>query len=90
MANSRQAGKRARQGKKRHCHNASRCTEMRTYIKRVFSAIQVGDNVKAITEYRLAVSVIDRLACRGIIHKNKAARSKRRLNAHIKAIVQAP
>ncbi|MDO8332804.1 MAG: 30S ribosomal protein S20, partial [Pseudomonas sp.] len=41
---------------------------------------------KAQAAYVLAVPVIDRMADKGIIHKNKAARHKSRLNAHVKAL----
>ncbi|HEY6611531.1 MAG TPA: 30S ribosomal protein S20, partial [Pseudomonas sp.] len=47
------------------------------------------DLAKAQVAYTAAVPVIDRLADKGIIHKNKAARHKSRLNGHIKALAQA-
>jgi small subunit ribosomal protein S20 len=59
---------------------------VRTYIKRVISAIQTGDHATATQAFTLAVPVIDRMADRGILHKNKAARHKSRLNAAIKAL----
>jgi small subunit ribosomal protein S20 len=59
---------------------------VRTYIKKVVAAIQTGDAEKAKTAYAAAVPVIDRIADKGIIHKNKAARHKSRLNAQIKAL----
>ena len=86
MANSPQARKRARQGEKRRNHNASLRSLVRTNIKRVVAAIQSGDAEKAKEAYTAAVPVIDRMADKGIIHKNKAARHKSRLNAQIKAL----
>ncbi len=86
MANSRQARKRARQAEKRRRHNASRRSMMRTYIKKVVKAIEAGDKEAAVAAYEAAVPIIDRMANKGIIHKNKAARHKSRLNAHIKAM----
>ena len=59
---------------------------MRTNIKRVIAAIQTGDAEQARAAYTAAVPVIDRMADKGIIHKNKAARHKSRLNAQIKAL----
>jgi ribosomal protein S20 len=44
---------------------------------------------KAQAAYVLAVPVIDRMADKGIIHKNKAARHKSRLNGHVKALKEA-
>lgn len=86
MANLLQARKRARQNEKRRQHNASLRSMVRTYIKKTYAAIQSGniDNAKA--AYGAAVPVIDRMADKGIIHKNKAARHKSRLNAQIKAM----
>ncbi len=86
MANSAQAKKRARQAEKNRQHNVSRRSNMRTHIKRVLKAIQDGNRELATTEYRLATSILDKMATAGLIHKNKAARHKSRLNSHIKAL----
>jgi small subunit ribosomal protein S20 len=86
VANSPQARKRARQAEKRRSHNASLRSLVRTNIKRVVAAIQTGDPQQAKAAYDQAVPVIDRLADKGIIHKNKAARHKSRLNAQIRAL----
>lgn len=83
MANSRQSRKRARQAEKRRQHNTSRRSEMRTYLKQVLSAIEAGNKQLAAEVYRKACSSLDVLASKGQIHKNKAARHKSRLNAHI-------
>tara|TARA_R110002167_G_scaffold1445_2_gene7093 strand:+ start:18699 stop:18890 length:192 start_codon:yes stop_codon:yes gene_type:complete len=56
---------------------------VRTYLKKVLAAIDSGDYEKATTAYNAAVPVIDRMADKGIIHKNKAARHKSRLNTAI-------
>nr|VFJ54194.1 MAG: small subunit ribosomal protein S20 [Candidatus Kentron sp. FM]VFJ66932.1 MAG: small subunit ribosomal protein S20 [Candidatus Kentron sp. FM]VFK12592.1 MAG: small subunit ribosomal protein S20 [Candidatus Kentron sp. FM] len=86
MANSSQSKKRAHQAQKRRAHNISRRSMLRTYLKRVKRAIEMGDKEGAQLAFGGAVPIIDRMAGRGIIHKNKAARHKRRLNAHIKAM----
>ena len=86
MANSPQARKRARQSEKRRVLNASLRSKMRTFIKYVQKAILAKDSNLATEQYRMAVSFIDKLANKGIIHKNKAARHKRNLNSHIKNI----
>jgi small subunit ribosomal protein S20 len=61
---------------------------VRTYIKKVVAAIKSGDAEAAKNAYITAVPVIDRIADKGIIHKNKAARHKSRLNAQIKELAQ--
>lgn len=86
MANSPQARKRAKQGESRRRHNASFRSMVRTQIKKVDAAIEGGDHAAATEAYNAAVPVIDRMADRGIIHKNKAARHKSRLNTAVKAL----
>lgn len=86
MANSAQARKRARQGEKRRRHNAARRSLLRTRIKQVVQAIEEGDKEKAQAAYQRAVPVIDTMAGDAIIHKNKAARHKSRLNTRIRAL----
>jgi len=86
LANTPQARKRAKQAETRRNHNASFRSMVRTYIKRVDAAIDNKDYDTATTAYNNAVPIIDRMADKGIIHKNKAARHKRRLNASIKAL----
>jgi small subunit ribosomal protein S20 len=86
VANTPQAKKRARQNEKARKHNASLRSMVRTYLKKVVAAIDAGDAEKAKTAYAEAVPVIDRMADKGIIHKNKAARHKSRLNARIKSL----
>ncbi|MFM7274717.1 MAG: 30S ribosomal protein S20 [Gammaproteobacteria bacterium] len=86
MANTVQAKKRARTAEKNRQHNASFRSMVRTAIKRVVAAIETKDAEKARAAYTAAVPVIDRMADKGIIHKNKAARHKSRLSAQIKAL----
>lgn len=84
MANTAQAKKRARQAEKHRQHNASLRSMMRTQIKKVTKALAEGRKDDARKLYDEAVPVIDRMARKGLIHKNKAARHKSRLSAHIK------
>jgi small subunit ribosomal protein S20 len=89
MANSAQARKRARQAVKQRAHNASLRSTLRTAIKRVRKAIQAGDKSAAQAVFQESVSVIDRIADKKIIHKNKASRHKSRLSDQIKALTAA-
>jgi small subunit ribosomal protein S20 len=89
MANSAQARKRARQAVKQRAHNASLRSTLRTAIKRVRKAIQAGDKTAAQAVFQESVSVIDRIADKKIIHKNKASRHKSRLSDQIKALTAA-
>ena len=59
---------------------------IRTYVKKVVKALDAKDKNAAEAAYKEMVPVLDRYADRGMIHKNKAARHKSRLIAHIKAL----
>jgi small subunit ribosomal protein S20 len=61
-------------------------SRLRTYIKKVLIAVDSGDVALAQTAFREAVPVIDSSVTKGLIHKNRAARSKSRLNARVKAL----
>ena len=78
MANSPGAKKRARQAVTRRAHNMGMRAMMRTYVKNVYYAIEKGE-----AAFKDAVPAIDRMANKGLIHRNKAARHKSRLNHHI-------
>ncbi len=86
MANTAQARKRARQSVELNKHNSSLRSMFRTAIKRVRSAIEAGDKAVAAQVLQKATSVIDSVADKNIIHKNKAARHKSRLNAAVKSL----
>ena len=86
MANIASARKRARQSEKRRLHNVGFRSMMRTQIKKVITAIQSGDKQAASAAYSVAVPVIDRMANKGLTHKNKAARHKQKLNTQIRAL----
>jgi len=86
LANSAQSKKRAKQSEKRRRHNASQRSAMRTASKKTISAISGGDAAVASTAYAAAVPALDRAVSQGIIHKNKAARHKSRLNTKVKAL----
>ncbi len=86
MANTAQAKKRARQAEKSRQHNADLRSKLRTNIKNTIKAIETGNKEAAQAAYTAAVPVIDNMMGKGIIHANKAARHKSRLNGHIKAM----
>lgn len=86
MANSPQARKRARQAERRRIRNASDRSRARSSVKKVVAAIEAGDREVAASALRLAEPVIDKMAAKGILHRNKAARHKRRLAARIRQL----
>jgi len=86
LANSASAKKRARQANISRSRNMGARAMMRTYIKKVYYAIEAGDKGAAETAYKDAVPVIDRTASKGLIHANKAARHKSRMNNNIRSM----
>ena len=86
MANIASAKKAARQSEKRRALNASQRSQLRGAIKRVQAAIKAGDKVAARGILRDASKVIDTIADKKIVHKNKASRHKSRLSAAVKAM----
>ncbi len=86
MANSAQARKRARQSAKQRLHNMALRSEYRTAVKKVRKAVAAGDKAAAQAIFQASMRVIDSIADKKIVHKNKAARHKSRLSAAIKAM----
>ncbi len=86
MANTVQAKKRVRQAQKHRQHNAAMRSMLRTHIKKVLKAAENKDGAAAKTAFQAAMSVIDRAAGKGLIHKNSAARHKSRLNQRLRAL----
>ena len=86
MANIRSAKKRARQAAVARIANTSQRSMYRTLIRNVIKAIDAKDKAKAEAAYKEMTPVLDRYAAKGMIHKNKAARHKSRLNDRIKAL----
>ena len=86
MANIASARKRARQTEKRRLHNASLKSRMRTAVKNVLKAIRKGDRSEAESAFKFAESILNSSVNKRLIHRNKAARHKRRMNAKIKVM----
>ena len=87
MANSKSAEKRIRTSERRRQHNRPYRSAARTMVKKAEFAIQAGDQDAARTAVTQAVSMLDRIATKGIVHRNNAARRKARLMAKFNAIV---
>ncbi len=76
MAQHKSAEKRARQSNERRTMNRIKKSEMKTLLKKV---ITEKDKAKASAALDEAFSSLDKLASKGLIHKNKAANQKSRL-----------
>ncbi|HEX9656668.1 MAG TPA: 30S ribosomal protein S20 [Bacteroidota bacterium] len=73
MAQHPSALKRARASKRREVRNTALKTRMKTAVKRVRTAT---DKEKALVELKKTAKLLDQMAAKGIIHKNKAANNK--------------
>lgn len=84
MPNIKSAKKRVVIAEKARQRNVAARSKMRTLIKNVLKAIESNDKAKATEAFAIAEPILDRAACKGLIHKNKAARHKSNLAAKIK------
>ncbi len=89
MANTIQAKKRARQAEAHRARNAAQRSALRSAIKTVRVAVDKQDKDGAQSAFRTASSVIDRMARKGFIHKNAAARYKSGLNSKVRVLAKA-
>ena len=86
MANTKSAEKRARQAVASRAQNIAQRSKARSAVRKVVEAINAGKKAEAAAALKAAAPVIDSMARKGIIHRNKAARHKSRLAAQIKAM----
>jgi len=86
LANSKSAKKRIRVAERRRQRNKPLRTSARTFVKKAEVAIAGGDPATAEAATREAISALDRVASKGAIHKNNAARRKSRLMAKLNSL----
>ena len=86
MANTTSAKKRVRRDERKTAMNASRRNRVRTFIKKIETAIDEGDRPSANTAFRAAQPELMRSVSRGVFKKNTASRKLSRLSRRIKAI----
>jgi len=79
MPNHKSAEKRMRQNEKRRNINRGNRTKVRTYIKKLRSALESGKTDEISRILPEAMSVIDKSVQKGVMHANAAARYKSRL-----------
>ncbi len=89
MANTASARKRIRQTEVRTARNTARKSRMRTFIKKVETAIASGNKQAAAAALREAQPELQRASGKGVIHANTVSRKLSRLSARVKAIATA-
>lgn len=86
MANTKSAEKRAHEAIARRARNVAHRSKVRGAVRKVVEAIRAGKKDEAQAALKAAGPVIDAMARKGIIHRNKAARHKSRLASQVKAL----
>ena len=86
MANIKSARKRARQAPKRRERNMSLRTVARSAVKDVKKAIAAGDKKAAVAALVKSQAAIDRVAAKGVLHRNAGNRHKSRLAHAVKGL----
>lgn len=89
MAHHKDAIKRIKQNEKRRARNRHYRSRMRNQIKRLREVVAAGDVTQAQEQLRTTISLIHRVASKGVIHRNQAARRISRLNKAVKTIATA-
>jgi small subunit ribosomal protein S20 len=86
MPHHKSAEKRLRQTETRTATNRARLSRVRTFVKKVESAISSGDKDAAQSAFRIAQPELHRATTKGVLHKNTVARKLSRLAARINAL----
>jgi small subunit ribosomal protein S20 len=86
MANHKSAEKRIRQIAKRTAINRARTSRVRTFVKKVETAIATGDKGAAQVAFQLAQPELHRAVTKGVLHKNTVSRKLSRLATRINAL----
>lgn len=86
MANTPQAKKRIRRNDRRAEINGARVSRIRTFIKKVESALESGDKAAASVALAAAQPELQRGVAKGVLHRNTASRKFSRLNKRVQAL----
>ncbi len=86
MASHKSAEKRLRQTEKRTADNRARLSRVRTFVKKVETAIETGNKETAQSALRLAQPELHRATTKGVLHKNTVSRKLSRLAARVNAL----
>ena len=86
MANTPQAKKRIRRNDKRAEINGARMSRIRSFVKKVETALEAGDKDAARTALQAAQPEMARGVARGVLHKNTVARKMSRLSKRVAAL----
>lgn len=83
MASHDSALKAHRQNIQRRDHNRQMRSRLRGALRDIRAAIDAGDPAKLKDALRSTISLVDKMATKGIIHRNAAGRYKSRLSSRV-------
>ncbi len=86
MANTPQAKKRIRRNARRNEINGNRVSRIRTFVKKVETALEAGDKAAAAAALTAAQPELARGVAKGVLHKNMASRKFSRLTKRVAAL----
>ena len=86
MANHKSAEKRIRQTERRTAVNKARLSRIRTFVKKVETALDAGDKASAQAAFLAAQPELQRGVTKGVLHKNTAARKISRLAHRLRTL----
>lgn len=86
MPHHKSAEKRLRQTEKRAVVNRNRLSRVRTFVKKVETAIETGDKTAAQSAFQEAQPELHRATTKGVMHRNTVARKLSRLATRINAL----
>lgn len=86
MPHHKSAEKRLRQTEKRTAINRARLSRVRTFVKKVETAIASGNKAAAQSALQVAQPELHRATTKGVLHKNTVARKLSRLATRINAL----
>ena len=78
MANIPSQIKRNQRAQRERFENRQYTSQVKTYFRRLQTAVAAGDDAQADAEQRELVSLIDKAVKRGALHRNSGARKKAR------------
>jgi small subunit ribosomal protein S20 len=78
MANIHSQKKRIERAERERLENRRYTSKVKTYFRRLETAVASGDDTAAETEHRVLVQTIDKAIKRGALHRNNGARKKSR------------
>lgn len=86
MANIKSAKKRVLVANKKADRNKAVKSEVKTYVKKVYSAIESGDKAAAEAALRDAEVKLTKASTKGVLHKNTSSRKVSRLSKAVNAM----